>query len=160
MTQYAAQDRGSGRISQLAPWSPPTSAPIAPQAQAAITPHDFMQGMAELQTAVQANTLALAEFQRQHQAAALSPYQPAPAPYHPQSAAPLYPQAWAQPNSAPVWTPPSNNSTINPSFNPTFNINIDANSHSAQDNGGGGWWGLVFLGLFVIPIGAAMVGGR
>ena len=156
MTQFDSQDRGSGRLAQ---WSPPPL-PAHIDQPSAITPASFMAGLAELQQAMQANTLALAEFQRQQQAAALTHYQPAPAPvpYQHLSAPPqAYPQSWQGPQPWQVPLPPQPMVTT---ISPT--IRIDASSHSSQDNSGGSWFGLL-LGLgFLFALGSAALvdGGR
>ena len=165
---HFTDDRGSGRINaQLATWQPPP-APIAPlpQHQDAITPASFMQGMASLQQAMEANALALAEFQRQqHQVAALTQYQPAPppVPYQPAPApVPYYPPAqpsaaWQAPQQ---WSPPAPPQLhLSPTISPNINISIDANSRSAQDNGGGGWFAILLGLFFLVPISAALIGG-
>ena len=165
----ASQDRGSGRINaQLATWQPPPPAPIAPLPQHpdAITPASFMASLAELQQAMTQNTAALAEFQRQqHQVAALAHYQPAPPPVqyqHPPAPVPSYQPAqpiaaWQAPQQ---WHPPAPpNLNLSPTISPVVNVRVDARSHSAQDNGGGGWFAILLGLFFLVPISAALIGG-
>ena len=164
MPQFDSEDRGSGRLAQ---WQPPAAAPIAPLPQHpdAITPASFMASLAELQQAMEANALALADFQRQQQSAALTQYQPAPPPVpyqHPPAPVPYYPPAqpiaaWQAPQQ---WHPPAPPQLhLNPTISPNINISIDANSRSSQDNGGGGWFAILLGLFFLVPISAALVGG-
>ena len=162
MTQFDSEDRGSGRLAQ---WQPPAAAPIAPLPQHpdAITPASFMASLAELQQAMTQNTAALAEFQRQQQSAALTQYQPAPPPVpyqHSPAPVPYYQPAqpiaaWQAPQQWQAPAPPQLHATISP----VINIDSRSNSHSAQDNGGGGWFAILLGLFFLVPISAALLAG-
>ena len=156
-----SQDRGSGRLAQ---WEPqPLPVAIASPQPSQLTPADFMQGLAGLQQAMQQNTAAMAEFQRQ-QAAALEIYRQPPAPVQYQPAPMLqqwspppqpYPQSWQAPQPWQAPAPPQLHATISP----VINIDSRSNSHSSQDNSGGGWFAILLGLFFLVPISAALVGG-
>lgn len=70
-------------------------------------------------------------------------------------------QPWQQYQSNQPWYPPNQQAiAFNPTISPHININIDAKSHSEQDNDGGSWWLAVLLVLLfvVFPVSVAISG--